>query len=188
MQRILVAAVAVMASAAFADEATFVFKSVEDPAHPPDPAVCAAAGFPSNVRLGASLYAVKTRAKDGKVQSDDQKKIGTATACLLLTNPFFPAGLTDNFYVQFDLPQGTYTATGTCTVSTNNVPLPFIILAGCTLKLTSGPAGSQGGMVTSNSIFNPLKRPGFSTGSLWTIQEYLTAPAKSDEHDDDDGH
>ncbi len=188
MKRVIVAAVVLVSSAVFADEATYLFKSVEDPAHPPDPAVCAQAGFPSNVRLGASLWSVETREKDGRVKGQE-RKIGTATACLLLTNPFFPIGLTNNFYVQFDLPQGTYKATGTCTVSTNAVPQPFIILAGCTLKLVSGPANSLGGMVTSNSIFNPLKRPGFSTGSMWTLQEYVTAPAKTEEHDDDDdGH
>lgn len=161
--RCSIALVTLWAVAASAGEATFVFRSEEDAATPPDPAVCAASPFGSNVKLGASLW------RWGK----HPKRIGKATACLELTNVMFPQGLVQNFYVKFDLPKGSYVAQGTCTVSSNNVPQNFIILAGCTLKLVSGPPGTQGGMVVSASIFNPLKQPGFGTGSVWTLQEYF---------------
>lgn len=173
MTRLIFFAVVGTAVAASGGEATYVFQSQEDPSTPPDPAVCAAAPFGTNVRLGASLWSVETKHHDGRVR-DHKKLLGRATACLQLTNVMFPEGLTQRFYAQFELPQGTYTAVGTCTVSSNSVPQPFIILAGCTLKLVSGPSWSLGGMVTSASIFNPLRRPGFGTGSTWTLQEYTT--------------
>ncbi len=173
MRRAILTWVTLWAVSAAAGEATYVFRSEEDPATPVDATVCAQSPFGSNVRLGASLWSIKTSKKKGKVIEEKRRKIGRATACLELTNVMFPQGLVQNFYVRFDLPQGAYVAQGTCTVSTNNVPQPFIILAGCTLKLVSGPSGSLGGMVTSSSIFNPLKRPGFSTGSIWTLQEYM---------------
>jgi len=112
-------------------------------------------------------------------------RIGRATACLQLTNVLFPEGLVQQFYAKFELPSGEYVARGTCTVSSNSVPQPFIILAGCTMKIVSGPSDSQGGLFTSASIFNPLRRPGFSTGSTWTLHEYFTGPRRP-QHDDDE--
>ncbi len=178
---------------ALAGEETYVFKSFEDPSTPPDPAVCAAAPFSTNVRLGASLWSVRTNRSHGELKSV-RKRIGRATACLQLTNALFPEALVQQFYAKFDLPQGSYTAVGTCTVSSNSVPQTFIILAGCTLKIVSGPSGSLGGMVTSSSVFNPLQRPGFTTGSVWTLQEYTAPSAPECRHghhghadEDDDG-
>lgn len=173
--------------AALADEATTVFRSEEDPTTPADPAVCAQAPFQANVLLGAGLWSVKTRARDGRVVELARRRIGRATACLELTNVMFPKGLAQRFYVRFDLPHGTYVAQGTCTVTSNAVPQPFIVLAGCALELVTGPPGTLGGVVTSASIFNPLRRPGFSTGSVWTIHEYLADGARRqcDERDSD---
>lgn len=181
------------AFAVLADEATFVFHSEEDASTPPDAAVCAQAPFTANVKLGAGLWSLKTRKHNGRVVDEKRRRIGTATACLELTNVLFPAGLAQRFYVRFDLPQGAYVAEGTCTVASNAVPQPFIILAGCTLKLVSGPSGSLGGLVTSASLFNPLARPGFATGSMWTLHEYLApgttrggrGPHGHGHHDDD---
>ncbi|MEW6433636.1 MAG: hypothetical protein AB1730_19180 [Myxococcota bacterium] len=72
-------------------------------------------------------------------------------------------------------------------MTSNAVPQPFIVLAGCAPELVNGPPGTLGGVVTSASIFNPLRRPGFSTGSVWTIHEYLTdGPRRPcDERDSD---
>lgn len=176
-----------LAGAALADEATYVFVSEEDPTTPPDATVCAAAPFATNVMLGASLWSIRSRERDGKVTDAHRRRVGRATACLELTNVLFPEGLVQRFYVRFDLPRGAYVAEGTCAVSSNAVPQPFIILAGCTLKLVSGPSGSLGGLVTSSSVFNPLHQAGFATGSTWTIHEYLAAgtqPGRCDRDDD----
>lgn len=184
MRRALTSLIVLAALPALAGEATYLFRSEEDPSTPADAAVCAASPYGSNVRLGASLWSIRTSKKKGEVLEEQRRRIGRATACLELTNVMFPQGLVQNFYVRFELPQGAYVAQGTCTVASNAVPAAFIILAGCTLKLISGPAGSLGGMVTSASIFNPLKRPGFSTGSIWTLHEYLLEAAGSGEEDD----
>ncbi len=184
MRRLLGVLVVGWSAAAVAAEETFVFSSKEDPSTPPDATVCAAAPFQTTVKLGASLWSIETKKKDASVKDRFRRRIGRATACLALTNVLFPEGLTQQFYARFDLPQGSYTAIGTCTVSSNSVPQPFIILAGCTLKLLTGPRGSLGGMVTSSSIFNPLQRPGFGTGSVWTLHEYSSAPMCHDDEDD----
>lgn len=183
MRAFIVIAVVGASTGAFGAEETYVFESTEDASTPPDAAVCAAAPFTTTVKLGASLWSIDLKNKDGRVKGT-KRRIGRATACLALTNVLFPEGLTQRFYARFDLPSGSYTALGTCTVSSNSVPQPFIILAGCTLKLVGGPDGSLGGMVTSSSIFNPLRRPGFGTGSTWTLHEYTTAAVRRDDEDD----
>ena len=184
MRRICLLGMTLSAMQALAGEATYVFQSEEDLLTPPDPAVCAAAPFMTNAKLGASLYSVQTTRKNGRV-TQHRKRIGRATACLGLTNLTFPQGLVQNFFVHFDLPQGAYTASGTCTVASNNVPQTYIILAGCTLKLLTEPAGGLGGVATSSSILNLIHRPGYSTGSTWTLHEYLVDAVSSGHHDDD---
>lgn len=169
---IAVAALVLVPQWAEAGDTIRLFRSVEDPNHPPNPAVCQSAPFAANVQLGASLYSVRTKKKNARVADDTWKKVGTATACLELTNVMFPQGLDQKFYVEFNLPDGKYVANGTCKVISNQVPLTFVILAGCSLSLVSGPSGVIGGSVTSSSVFNPLKRPGFNTGSYWTLLAY----------------
>ena len=174
--RTLALAVLTLSSIALADEVAYQFKSIEDPAFPADNTICAVAPFRVNVKLGASLWSQHTRVVDGRVVVDQVFRIGRATACVQLTNFLFPPGLQQNFYAVFDLPSGRYTGLGTCTLSSNNVPQAGLVLAGCTLKVLSGPNGVIGGVITSASTFNPVRLPGFSTGSMWTLQAYTTAP------------
>ena len=162
-------------SVALAQARIIQFRSVEDPASPPDPAVCAAAPFVSNLRIGGTLYTYETRARDGKVVSDDVRAIGKATACAQITSLAFPPGLAQNFFLQLTMGDGIYTASGTCTIVSNDVPRGGLVLAGCNLKLLTFPAGVAGGAVTSLSTFNPFRLPGFATGSYWTVQIYDVA-------------
>jgi hypothetical protein len=148
------------------------FRSAEDPASPPDPAVCAAAPFNVNVRIGGTLYSYETRASDGKVVQDHARAVGKATACVQLTNFAFPPGLTQNFLLQLTLRDGVYTALGTCTIVSNDVPRRGLVLAGCNLALIGFPEDVLGGAVTSVSTFNPFRLDGFATGSYWTAQIY----------------
>jgi len=154
------------------EPAVFHFRSVEDPDFPPDPAVCAAAPFRSNVPLGASLWAEKTDNHDGRVVDNTKRRIGTATACALITNPTFPPGLPQQFYAQFDVPAGRVTALGACTLVSNDVPRPGLVLAGCHLRVIDAPPEYSGGVVTSLSVFNPGRLANFNTGSEWTLQLY----------------
>ena len=169
---LLVFAAVAVPSAAAAQERVVLFRSTEDASTPPDPAVCARAPFTVNALLGASLWSVDTRARDGEVKNDDVRRIGRATACVQLTNFAFPPGLDQNFYVEFDLREGTVAAVGTCKLVSNDVPEAGLVLAGCSLKVVSGPPGTVGGLVTSNSVFNPFKLAGFNTGSYWTVLLY----------------
>ncbi|MHB8872526.1 MAG: hypothetical protein ACYC8T_02460 [Myxococcaceae bacterium] len=177
MSKTLLVLALLAAGSAFADDAVYQFRSVEDPSTPPDPAVCAAAPFRVNVLLGASLWSTRSRSHDGKVVNDDAHRVGTATACVLLTSFLFPPGLQQQFYVQFDLASGRYTALGTCTLVSNDVPKTGLVLAGCALKVIGAPSGVAGGVATSTSVFNPFRLEGFSTGSYWMLQVYPTAGA-----------
>jgi hypothetical protein len=150
----------------------FQFRTEEDPAVVGADAFCQAAPVPVNVKLNATEWSEQTRSVDGRVVNKDVQRIGTALACAQLTNFAFPPGLQQNFYARFELPDGTYTALGTCTLISNDVPVAGLVLAGCTLKLTEVPAGVHGGAAVSLSVFNPRRLPGFATGSQWTIQAY----------------
>lgn len=159
----------------------------EDPSVPDDPAFCAQAGFPVNVRLNARVYAYHLDRR-GEVSVRHERAIGTATACILLTSLSFPVGLAQNMYLRLDLPQGEVIALGQCTIQSNDVPQAGLVLAGCALRVLSAPAGYLGGQVSSASTFNPLQLPGYDTGSFWTVQLYddpNAPPAHC--HGDDDG-
>jgi len=150
----------------------YQFRSEEDPTFAGDPAVCPAAPFVTNVRLNATLWATNARNSDGLTMQDGSRKIGTATACVRITDPTFPPGKQEPFYVAFDTPAGRFTANGTCALVSNDVPEPRIVLAGCNLRIVSAPAGFVGGEATSASIFNPARIPGVATGSYWTLLVY----------------
>jgi hypothetical protein len=174
---------AAWASAASAESRVVQVRSAEDPASPPDGAFCQTAPFRVNLLLGASLYTYEVEERTGMVRDEHPRKVGVATACARLTNFTFPAGLQQDFYVRFDLPEGSFVGLGTCTLTSNDVPLIGFVLAGCALKMTSFPAGVVGGGISSLSSFNPFRLPGFATGSYWTLQYYDSAPAS---HDDED--
>lgn len=165
-----------------AAEVVVQVRSVEDPASPADPAVCAQAPFHVNLRLGGSLYTYRTRHSDGSV-SGEPRKVGRATACVLLTSFLFPPGLAQNFYARFELPQGAFTAVGTCTFISNEVPRVGLVIAGCNLKLVGFPDDYLGGAVTSLSTFNPFRLAGFNTGSYYTFQLYDHAAPDSGQGD-----
>lgn len=174
--RTLALLVVTLSSLSLADEVSYQFRSVEDPAFPPDDTICAQAPFRVNVKLGASLWSQLSRPSDGRVVIPQAFRVGRATACVQLTNFLFPPGLQQNFYAVFDLPSGRYTGLGTCTLSSNDVPQAGLVLAGCTLDIVSGPGGVLGGVITSASTFNPARLAGYSTGSVWTLQAYTSAP------------
>ncbi|GAC1344032.1 MAG: hypothetical protein NVSMB23_18490 [Myxococcales bacterium] len=188
MQRAIVAAalLALLAPGPSRAAVTVIqVRSSEDPAAPPDPAVCAAAPFQVNLRLGGSLYSYATD-KHGRVAAEG-RRIGRATACARLTNFLFPTGLAQDFYARFELPQGSFTAVGKCTFITNNVPARGLVVAGCNLEVVGFPRDRfVGGTVTSTSTFNPFRLTGFTTGSYYTLQLYDAAEEDSTAHDSDD--
>jgi hypothetical protein len=154
-----------------AGEVVYQFRSQED-AQAVDPKGCDRAPFPANVRLPASLYAVRTGADTARLAPEAQKRVGTALACVRVEDRTFAEGSQAEFYVHFDLPEGRFTALGRCLMVSNTVPRPGVVLAQCALKLTEFPAAYVGGFATSASLFNPRKLPGFDTGSLWTLRVF----------------
>jgi hypothetical protein len=148
------------------------FRSIEDPEFPADRSVCAQAGFGVNVFLGASLWSEAATASSGRVVNNGVRRIGSATACLRITDPTFPPGLPQLFYAKFITPEGTFTARGACTLISNDVPEPGLVLGGCHLGVVDGPADMRGGAITSLSTFNPRNLAGYATGSEWTMQFY----------------
>lgn len=151
-------------------ERVSIYRTIEDPSVSSHPIACPYAD--ANVFLGAVVRAVETRATDGEDVSDRVAQVGTAAACVKVTS--LAPGATAPFYIEFTLDDGSYRADGTCTVISNNVPVPGLVLAGCALRIIEAPAGVLGGSFTSNSIFNPFHLAGFNTGSVWTRRTYLT--------------
>jgi len=186
MLKIATLVVAAWASAASAESRVVQIRSAEDPASPPDRAFCQTAPFAVNLLLGASLYTYRVDDDTGMIGDHEPRKVGVATACARLTSFLFPPGLQQDFYVRFDLPEGSFVGLGTCTLTSNDVPLAGFVLAGCALKMTSFPAGVIGGGISSLSSFNPFRLPGFATGSYWTLQYYDNAPAQRLEEDSED--
>jgi hypothetical protein len=171
------AAVLAVSSSALAGEVMYQFRSEEDPKAVADPvAACKAAPFEANVQLPGSLFVPEPQPADGKVKPGGQKKAGTGLACVRITDRAFPEGSQADMYARFELPEGRFVAVGKCTVVSNAVPRAGLVLAGCALKLTEQPAAYAGGFATSASVFNPMKLPGFNTGSLWTLRVFEPEP------------
>lgn len=167
-----VAALALLPSLALAGERILLVKTFEGPLTEGSLKVCRATGFtPLNVVLSASVWSLQTRASRGEVVNESVRQLGTATGCGSLTDgrPFAPGQL---FFIQFDLEEGTYVATGTCDIVSVAVPTGGILLAGCALTIVRGPPGVLGGIAASASVFNPRSIPGFGTGSVWTLHVY----------------
>ncbi|HEX2189790.1 MAG TPA: hypothetical protein VHG51_12865 [Longimicrobiaceae bacterium] len=141
------------------------FRSQEDLSVALDPAVIAGAPFEPNLRLGALLWSTPE-------EGGEPRRIGTATACARITDPAFTPDARFDFHVCFDLPEGTVTATGGCTLISNDLPVPGIVLAACHLWVVEAPAGFSGGAAASLSVFNPRRLPGYDTGSWWTVKLY----------------
>ena len=150
----------------------YQFRTEEDPAVSGAAAFCATAPFTPNVLLNASAWATQARSSDGAVVNDGVRKVGTVVACAQITSFAFPPGLQQNFAARFDFDDGTsYTGVGSCTISSNDIPEPKLILAGCALRIAPN-AASAGGVATSASVFNPFRLAGYHTGSYWTLQLY----------------
>jgi len=152
-------------------ERTFVFRTVEDPTIEPRPQACPFED--ANVFLGAHMYSLETRESAGEVVDERARAIGTAAACAAIGGPLEPGALVP-FYAEFTFADGTaYAAEGRAQVTSTDVPLPGVVLAGCALRIVSGPQGLIGGSATSTSIFDPADHAGVGTGSIWTLRAYF---------------
>ncbi|QRN92804.1 hypothetical protein JRI60_26705 [Archangium violaceum] len=158
-------------TAVLAGEQVFLFRT-EESSGAVDTGGCRAAPFEVNVRLPANVFVRDFRAGGGKKGTGGERLRGKALACAHITDPSFAEGSTADFYVHFILPEGHFTGLGRCTMVSNGVPRPGLVLTSCALKLTEFPAGYVGGFVTSSSVFNPKGLPGYNTGSFWTLRVF----------------
>ena len=172
------------------EETVYVFQTVDDPAVPYDPDVLERAPFwgdqtlypgiwnafnppPNVVPLGASLWAINYRNKDGMIVRQKVRQIGTGTAVAVITDPSFPTFEGDAlapFYFEAIIGDLNFRANGKCMVTNNLLTSLGIVLVGCDLSVYPDfSQGIIGGNATSNSVFN-LGNPEFQTGSFWTLR------------------
>jgi hypothetical protein len=150
------------------EKTVIVFTSMNDPNIPPDLDACYPenSGFVPNVVLGASLWAFQTRSKDGVMVKEKVRQIGTATACMRLTD-------TEALnYLEFEIGDLFIAARGAC-LSTYDAILeggPMFATCGLSVLPEHSTEGIKWGQASNNSTFAPFPIPGFETGSLWTIQ------------------
>lgn len=163
---------AAFALPAAAGERVYLLRTQEDPSVKAD---CAPG---DDIILGALLYTPRTRASDGLVMKDAGNPVGTAIGCgkLVSVTPFDPVHQ-NPFSLRIDLPEGTFTAQGTCTATSLTFPIPGVpaplILAGCSLRVNADAnLGVVNGIATSASVFMVRPLPGYGTGSFWTMQVY----------------
>lgn len=105
--------------------------------------------------------------------TEQETEIGLASACAVVTVPLIPDAFVP-FYAEFSFHEGSlYAAHGTAQVTSVDVPEAGVVLAGCALRIVSGPRGCVGGAATSLSIFNPAGKEGAGTGSFWTLRAYF---------------
>ncbi|QRK12874.1 hypothetical protein JQX13_24285 [Archangium violaceum] len=164
-----------LSTSALAGERVYQFRTVED-ASAVDPGGCQAAPFEVNVRLPARIFARGTPGGGGRSDPGHERQAGVALACARIMDWTFTEGSKADFYVRFELPEGLFIALGECTMVSNAVPRPGVVLTSCALKLTRFPAGYVGGFVTSSSVFNPRRLPGYNTGSFWTLRVFEPDP------------
>jgi hypothetical protein len=157
-------------TAAFAEELTIQVRTIDDPSVEPDLDLCDRAPFPINAVFGASAWSLAARASDGAVVNEQIQQVGTATACMLVTDPTFAPGSEILLFGSFEVDQGSFVGQGKCLVTSNEFPRPGAVLAGCTAGGIEAPPGFTGGIAGSATILNPLNLPDVQTGSYWTIR------------------
>lgn len=155
-----------------AEENVIQVRTVEDIRVPVGDEICSQAPFVANVRLGAYAWSLQTRASDGSVVNDMINAVGTAQACVRITDFKFTPFSTAEFYILFTFDKAAYAGLGVCTVTSNAVPEPGLVLAGCSLNLKDQANGKNVGSAVSSSVFNPRNLTGYATGSYWTLKIY----------------
>lgn len=170
LRTIAIAVLSLTAAAASASEEVLLLRSQESPEVP---SLCAAN---ENIKLGAFLYAPRTRARDGLVMVEGSRPIGTAVGCGTLP-PGVTKGTKAAFRLAIDLGDRTVSAAGECTVAEMFAPLapkPWpLLLVGCALAVEPGSdPGLLRGIASSASVFLPYPIPGYDTGSYWTFHLY----------------
>ncbi len=155
-------------------EKLYLFTSKDDPDLEPNHEFCYSAPFNSNTTVAASLWSVQTNIGTSRLIDDGVVQVGTATACLELSDEGFEIGGMVPMHVEFVFGRMILNATGACLSTTAGVPADGVVLSGCTLDILDSPTHRKvlGGMASSNSLFNLGGVPGLNTGSVWAMRVY----------------
>jgi hypothetical protein len=138
------------------------WKADWDPENPP----------PGVLTFGSSLFSSQTRASDGQVVNSAVKKIGTATAVAVITDPTF-ATFDSEFPMYFELKAGDLkiAASGECETTHNALKEGGPVFLGCYMEILpeSSSPGIRWGQASSITNFAPIPVPGFQTSSYWSM-------------------
>lgn len=150
---------------------TYMFRTIEDANVESRPRNSPFAD--ANLFLGGRMYSIGTQ--QAEVTSEQETEVGVASACAVVRAPLV-ADVLVPFYAEFRFHEGAvYAARGTAQVTSADIPDACVVLAGCALRVVSGPPGCVGGAATSLSIFNPTAHAGAGTGSFWIVRAYFDA-------------
>jgi hypothetical protein len=150
---------------------TYVVRTVEDPSLPPVPDSDCPSGAGILIKPRGFAWSLATRASDGMVVKEQIQPVGSVSTCARLPLPIVEGDTTPTF-ARIELGGDTYTASGRCRATSNGVPQAGVVLAGCALRLQTGPPGFVGGVATSATVLTLGPVPGVETGSFWTVRAY----------------
>jgi hypothetical protein len=182
-----VAGICLPAVAQEVEKTVLIFRTMDDPNIPPDPAVMQRAPFwnptwdPYNpplgvVALGYSTWSLQSSASDGEVVVEKIRQTGSGTLVAIITDPTFtPFDKEAPAYSEVQIGDLSLTVNGECEVTDNPAGGPLFL--GCYMTVVTGvdttTEGIKWGQGVSNSTFlNPFFPPpaGFETGSFWSVQ------------------
>ncbi|HET6612880.1 MAG TPA: hypothetical protein VFG83_12860 [Kofleriaceae bacterium] len=137
------------------------------PPIPPDSEFCSRAPFSATLYVQGNLtrYAL---ANTRVVEGHHPRAVGFARACVEITDlTFTPFAVPVKIFWEVTVDDlGTFEAIGRCFPSSNDIPVPGIILGGCVMRFTKMPEGIAGGnMVESGVLLNAFGLPGFELSS-----------------------
>jgi hypothetical protein len=153
-----------------ASERAYVVRTLEDPSIDPIPPARCPGGPGILFNANGYAYPIATRASDGMVVQEHPKRVGVVRTCGRVSS--IAEGATAPDYAEIELGGDSYTASGACRTTSIGVPQAGVVIAGCALRLQTGPDGFVGGIATSASVVLLGPVPGFHTGSFWTLRVY----------------
>lgn len=123
------------------------------------------------IELDADLFSFTTNSSTSVVTDETRRDIGGGYLCVSadLTRIVTQGELGGPAYAELTLPGiGRMRASGNCTLLLSGAQ-SGALFANCRLVIAPDAAtGVTGGVINSNSIANPLKVAGNTTGSIWT--------------------
>jgi hypothetical protein len=171
-----------------AEEETFVetvikYRTMDDPDVEPDLEVVVRAPFwnpdwdpadppPGVLTFGSSLYSSQVRASDGVMVNSAVKKIGTATAVAIITDPTFaPFEAEVPMYFELDAGSLRIAGNGECETTQNALSEGGPVFLGCYMEVIPeySTPGIRWGQASSITNFAPIPIPGFHTSSYWSV-------------------